>query len=145
MNPLEKVIQAIASDIYMLIQQIISDSKLKNSGLSENLKVEVVRWQNLVINIVFDDYVEYIENGRVAQKGKLPPVDALRDWALKHSIPTDNKTLWAIAKGIQKNGVSSRPILSRIEAQIDEGFENKWADMLFDAIVEEVEKSFFSS
>lgn len=139
---LHKVLQAIAHDIYLLTQQCITKEGLRNSLLNKQARVEVANWDNPVINIILDDYIEYVEKGRIAGKGKLPSIDSLRDWALQHFIPIDNSTLYAIARAIQKNGIAPRPILLQLEKQIDDSFENKWADMLFEAIVNEVETYF---
>ncbi len=153
-DDIAKVIQAIANDILRLSQTILGDASigtnaktgkntLKNSMLAKNVKVEIRNLDEpIVIETLFDNYVQYIEQGRKPRQGKQPPIDALRDWALARGIPTDNSTLFMISRAIWRDGQTGRPILATLEEEIAKQFEDKWADMLFEAITGQLNKYF---
>ena len=136
-----KVVQVIANDILRLAQTIADENGLRNSALRNDIQTKVRDLANPVIEVYFNDYVDYIENGR-APNGKMPPVAALRDWALQNNISADNSTLWAIARSIKINGQKPRPILALLEQQIDQSFENEWSDMILESITNEIEQLF---
>ena len=64
--------------------------------------------------------------------------------ALEHSlyIPTDNNTLFLIARAIWRDGHEGRPILATLEEKIDRKFETEWYDQLFEATIDELNKYF---
>ncbi|SBW07054.1 hypothetical protein [uncultured Dysgonomonas sp.] len=149
-----KVIEAIAADVLKLSQTILSDNKvgtnaktgkntLKSSTLQESVRVEIRKiGDSVVIETLFDNYIDYIEQGRKPCTGKQPPIDALRDWALSRGIPTDNSTLFLIGRAIRRDGYRGRPVLAMLEEEIEKQWDGKWADMLFDAITDELSKYF---
>lgn len=140
---ISQIIRAIAEDILRLAQLIMDENGLHNSSLRKNAHVLVSNENNPVIQLIFDEYIEHIEKGRKAGTGEIPPIDQLRDWALRHHLPANNKTLWAIAQSIRKNGTKARPILSRLEDEINQSYLQKWSDMIFNTIVSELELDFF--
>lgn len=149
-----KAIEAIAADVLKLSQTILSDGNvgknaktgrntLKSSALQDNVKVEIRNiGESVVIETLFDNYIGYIEQGRKPRTGKQPPIDALRDWALSRGIPTDNSTLFLIGRAIRRDGYEGRPVLATLEEEIEKLFDDKWADMLFDTITDELSKYF---
>lgn len=141
-----EIIRAIAKDILRLAQLVMDENGLHDSLLRKDTSVLIANENNPVIQLIFDEYIEYIEHiekGRKAGTGELPPIDQLRDWALRHHLPANNKTLWAIAQSIRRNGTRARPILSRLEDEINQSFHLKWGDMIFNIIVSELELDFF--
>lgn len=138
-----EAIEAIANDVQMLAQTVLKDNSLSDSALYDNIKVEIKSLSEpVVIEVLFDNYIEYIEKGRKPNTGRKPPIDALRDWALARGIPADNSTLWAISTAIQRDGYEGRPLLAALEEKIEEYFEREWADKLFDAAMEELTNYF---
>lgn len=148
------VINAIADDILELSKSIFDrndigtnrktgKNTLKESALSDSIKVEVSNMgESVVIRALFDNYIDYIENGRKPQSGKQPPIDALRDWALERGIPTDNSTLFLIGRAIWRDGYQGRPVLFTLEEEIDKLMDEKWADRLLESLTKELEKQF---
>lgn len=146
----EQVIRHIADEVKRLAQIILSDDKigankktgkntLRDSSLYDNVRVEIQNTeQSVVIQALFDNHIDYIEQGRKPRSGKQPPIDALRDWALSRGIPTDNSTLFLISRAIWRDGYQPRPILATLEEEIERRFENEWSDLLMDAITEEL-------
>lgn len=149
-----KVIEAIAADVLKLSQTILSDNKvgtnaktgrntLRSSALQDSVRVEIRKMgDSVVIETLFDNYIDYIEQGRKPRTGKQPPIDALRDWALSRGIPTDNSTLFLIGRAIRRDGYEGRPVLATLEEEIEKQWDDKWADMLLDAVTDELSKYF---
>lgn len=137
-----KVLNSIAEDILSLAHLILDENGLRNSALKENARCTVEASGNPVITLLFDDYIDYIEQGRKPDSGATPPISELRDWAQRKGIPTTNDVLYAIAEAIRKQGMAPRPILAMLEREIEKSFENEWADQLFEAIVKELEVFF---
>lgn len=137
-----KVLNSIAEDILSLVHLILDENGLKNSALKDEARCTVEASGNPVFTILFNDYVDYIENGRKPDSAVAPPISDLRDWALRKGIPATNDVLYAIAETIRKQGMAPRPILAMLEEEIEKSFENEWADELFEAIIREIEVFF---
>ena len=119
---------------------------MNKNTLREKAKDVDVSWRkangNIVIEAYFDNYITFLEKGRAPRKGKFPPLDELRDWALARNIPTDNSTLFLIARAIWRDGHEGRPILATLEERIDRRFETEWYDQLFEATIDELNRYF---
>ncbi|SHG13431.1 hypothetical protein [Dysgonomonas macrotermitis] len=135
---LQQVLSAIAGDVLSITRQVFDENGLRDSSIREKVEVKLSAEPNPIIRILFDDYLDHIENGRKAGSGEMPSIDELRDWAIRKGIPTTNDVLFAIANAIRRDGIAARPILSILEQRLDTAFEDKWADDLFDAITEEL-------
>lgn len=149
---LKKAIDQITNEIAILAGDIFKDDKISRNPkvnkntLREKAKDVNVSWRaangNIVIEAYFDNYITFLEKGRVPRKGKFPPLDELRDWALSRNIPSDNSTLFLIARAIWRDGHEGRPILATLEERIDSKFETEWYDQLFEATIDELNKYF---
>lgn len=137
-----QVLKCIAEDILSLAHLILDENGLKNSALNEDVRCTVETSGNPVIHLLFNDYVDYIENGRKPNSGESPPVSDLREWAQRKGIPATNDVLYAIAQTIKKQGMAPRPILAQLEQQIEESFSKEWADRLFESVLQELEAFF---
>lgn len=137
-----RVLNSIAEDILSLSHLILDENGLQNSALKDDVRCTVEASDNAVIRILFNDYIDYLENGRKPNSGEVPPISDLREWAQRKGIPATNDVLYAIAETIKKQGMAARPILARLEEQIEKSFSKEWADQLFEVIVEELEAFF---
>ena len=138
-----KVMEAIAADVLKLSHLVMESNNLKDSALDRDVQVSVKQVaDSIIIETLFDNYVDYIEQGRKPMSGKQPPIDAVRDWALSRNIPADNDTLFLISRAIWRDGIEARPILSTLEEEIEKAFDERWADQLFEAITDELTKYF---
>lgn len=147
-----KIVEAIGNDILTLVNIIFEDDSissnkkvgkntLKDSALRNNVETKVIASDNAIIQTFFNHYIIYVEKGR--KKGaKRIPIDALRDWALRKGIPTDNNTLYAIQTAIVRDGITGRPIFATLEKNIEELFEKQYFDELFTAIITELQNFF---
>jgi hypothetical protein len=98
---------------------------------------------SLVVNIMLNDYLYYVEHGR-RRGAKMPPVEPIIRWARKNGIPTDNSTIFLIRRAIVRDGIQGRPIMEQVLGLIDEGMleDNGYLDMVFDQIVKLVDEFF---
>lgn len=149
-----KLTEAMASDVLKLFDQILDEdsiginkktgkNSLRDSALNNKVRIRTQQTKDsIVIEALFDNYIDYVEQGRKPRSGKKPPIDALRDWALARGIPTDNSTLFLIGRAIWRDGYEGRPILATLEDEIEKAFNERWAEQLFDAITDEFTKYF---
>lgn len=142
---LRGAIETIAGEITLMAQAILADDSisanaktgkntLRNSLLAKDVQASVHFGDNVVIDVLFGNYIAYIEQGRAPRSGKRPPISAIKSWAEKRGIATDNNTLYAIANAVWRDGYAGRPILATLEQQIEERFDNEWADLIFEAL-----------
>jgi len=142
-SDLTRVMDAIADDVLQMAHIVMQHNGLKGSALDQNIRASVkLQGDSVVIETLFDNYIDYIEHGRKPRSGKQPPIDALRDWALKKGIPADNSTLFLIARAIWRDGYEGRPILATLESEIEKDFDGKWAEQIMEAITNELTNYF---
>lgn len=153
-NATKKIIESIASDILTLSHLILEDDSisanrkinkntLRDSQLNKNIKTQIASFEApVIINTLFDNYINYIEWDRPKGYGKQPPIDELREWALSRGIPTDNDTLFSIAKAIQRDGHKGRPIIATLEKEIEKSFDTEIYSNLFNSLIDELIKYF---
>lgn len=143
----------IAIDMIALARTILEDDSistnvkigrntLKDSALSGALAAAMETNDDPVINVLFNNYVVYLEWNRPAKYGKQPPISALKGWAEKNNIPTDAATLWAISYAIWRDGHQGRPIFATMDRELTGLFMNDWADKLYAATVDNLDKFF---
>lgn len=135
------VVQSIAEDALTLAQWVMDKQGLKDSQAREDIDYTISQSDNIMIELLFDDYITYIEKGR-KPNSTIPPISTIRDWALRKNIPTDNGTLYAIAKAIARDGVAPRPIMDLLITELERAFDSKWSVDLFDFIVQQIENLF---
>lgn len=150
----QNIVEAIANDVLTLSHLILEDDSiamnrkinkntLKDSQLNKNIKTQIASLNEpVVIEALFNNYINFIEWDRPKGHGKQPPIDELRDWALSRGIPTDNSTLFAVAKAIQRDGHEGRPIIATLDKEIVESFDKEFYTKLFDSTINELTKYF---
>lgn len=149
------VINKIADDLLALASLVLEDdtistntkigkNTLRDSALRGDLEATIsqTNGEDPIIKALFNHYVVYLEWDRPKEYGKRPPISALKDWAEKNNIPTDAGTLYAISYAIWRDGHAGRPIFATMDAQIEGLFLDDWADKLFNALTDELDKFF---
>lgn len=144
-------IKAIANEIRMLAEYImdsdvginekVNKNTLKDSLLKSDIMQVISESDNVVIQTLFNHYIVYLEWDRPPFYKKttgIPPIKALIPWARKNGISTDNGTLYAIAYAIFRDGHKGRPILATLDNNINNYWNDKWSDELFQAIIKEL-------
>ena len=148
-----RVMYEFGKDIAKIVRMVLESNvginyksgknTLKDSQIYNELVVMSTNDGDLVFDIVLNDYITFIENGR--RKGaKMPPIEPIERWCKQRGLPTDNNTLWAIRKAISRDGIAPRPIMAHVFEELDDSWSNGWSDRLFDVIMEQIDK-FFNS
>lgn len=146
-----KIVMEFSKDIMSLVRMVMESNvginskvgvnTLVNSQIYKTLSVRATNDGDLIFDIILNDYLVYIENGR--RKGaKMPPVEPIVRWAKSKGIPTDNSTIYLIRRAISRDGVKARPFLKYVFEEIDKEWDNNVADELFNKIMEEIDKFF---
>ena len=143
----EQIIEKIAAEVVVFARSILNNNSistntksgintLHKSTLSHTIgsNIRTLANGNILIDTFFGNYLRYIEQGRLPKHGKMPPISALRDWALKNNLPADNNTLWAISYAIWRDGYAGRPILSTLEQELQGRWKSHWAEKLFESL-----------
>lgn len=148
-----KIVMEFSKDLMTLVRMVMESNvginsktgsnTLVNSNIYKTLSVKATNDGDLVFDIILNDYLVYIENGR--RKGaKMPPVEPIVDWAKKHGIPTDNSTIYLIRRAISRDGVKPRPFMAHVFDELDREWNDTVADEIFNTIMQEIDK-FFNS
>jgi len=156
---LKIIIRAISKDIVEAARRIMaSDIGInqktkppKNTLVGSNLYKQIKRsWKedgdNIVIDTFFNDYIGYIEWDRPPKHKKRPPTREIVKWLQRKHIVSSNENInsvaYVISRSIWEKGWKGRKILEALDKYVDSGFENKYADMIFDALFKEVDDYF---
>lgn len=149
---ISKIVMEFSKDIMALVRMVMESNvginskvgvnTLVNSQIYKTLSVRATNDGDLIFDIILNDYLVYIENGR--RKGaKMPPVEPIVRWAKSKGIPTDNSTIYLIRRAISRDGIKARPFMVHVMEEIDREWDGV-ADELFNKIMEEIDK-FFNS
>ena len=154
---LAKIIQEITEDIIRAARQVMSSdvginekvgfNTLHGSNLYKQISTS---WKetgdNVVIDTFFNHYIESIESGRKPKTGDRPPVLEIAKWLRRKHIVSSNENIMKVAdtvsNAIWRDGFKARKVLEALDKYVDSGFENKYADMIFDALFKEVDDYF---
>lgn len=148
---LTRVMYAFGKDIAALVRMVMDSNvgvnqkvgrnTLSDSDIYRTLSVRATNDGDLVMDIVLNDYIQYIESGR--RKGaKFPPVEPIVRWCKEKGIPSDNSTIFLIRRAIARDGIAPRPIMAKVFDELDRAWDNEWSDKLFDIIMETINKFF---
>ena len=148
---ISKIVMEFSKDIMALVRMVMESNvginskvgvnTLVNSQIYKTLSVKATNDGDLIFDIILNDYLVFIENGR--RKGaKMPPVEPIVRWARSKGIPTDNSTIYLIRRAISRDGVKARPIMQHVFEEIDRIWGDEWADEIFNVIMEEIDKFF---
>ena len=134
----------MASDVG--INQKVGKNTLVGSNLYKQISTQFKQDDNIVINLFFNHYIEFIQSGRIPKKGKRQPVLEIAKWLRRKHIVSSNenimKVAYAVSYGIWRDGYNARKVLEALDKYVYSGFENKYADMIFDALFKEVDDYF---
>lgn len=129
--------QLMASDYAVNVK---SNTTLEFSNLDNTVKIEAVDFN---FNLFYNYYLEYIESGRKPRARKVP-IRPLIDWMKRKHISDDNRVAYAIRESIYQLGIPPRPLLEPFGEMLDERFEKKIYDDIFNKITEKLDL-FFNS
>ena len=153
----KKIIKEIAKDIIKGAREIMDSDicinpKVYKNTLSGSNLYNQIKWNyqpnddNIVINLFFNYYIEYIESGRKPKRGKRPPTREIVKWLQRKHIVSSNENInsvaYVISRSIWTDGYKARKILEALDKYVDSHFDEKYADMIFDALFQEVDDYF---
>ena len=127
------IIMEFSKDIMALVRMVMESNvginskvgvnTLVNSQIYKTLSVRATNDGDLIFDIILNDYLVFIENGR--RKGaKMPPVEPIVRWARSKGIPTDNSTIYLIRRAISRDGIKARPFMAHVMEEIDKFFNS---------------------
>lgn len=115
-----------------------SNTTLEFSNLDNEAKIKKDDW---TFSLFYNDYLEYVESGRKPRARKVP-IRPLIDWMKQKGISNDDRVAWAIRESIYQLGIPARPLLEPFSAMLDERFEQKIYDEIFNTIITNLDNFF---
>ena len=96
---------------------------------------------NIVIELLLNDYVQYIESGR--KKGsKFPQLEPIVQWEKKRGIKNDNSKMFLIRRAIAEDGIKPRPFMYKVFETIDKKWDGEWSSELFQELTKIIDEFF---
>lgn len=150
MNSVELLAKAFAEDVMNITADIMASSMLVNDKVGRNTispnsdifkQMYAKASGNIVIQLLLNDYVQYIESGRKAGS-KFPPIQPIVQWAKKRNIPTDNSTIFLIRRAIAEDGIKPRPFMYKVLETIDNKWDGEWSSELFNELTKIIDEFF---
>ena len=150
MDNITSLAKAFAEDVMNITADIMASSMLVNDKVGRNTiapysnifkEMYAKASGNIVIQLLLNDYVQYIESGRKAGS-KFPPIQPIVQWAKKRGIPTDNSTIFLIRRAIAEDGIRPRPFMYKVLETIDNKWEGEWSSELFQELTKIIDEFF---
>lgn len=150
MDNITLLAKAFADDVMTITADIMASSMLVNDKVGRNTiapnsdiykEMYAKASGNIVIQLLLNDYVQYIESGRKAGS-KFPPIQPIVNWAKKRGIPTDNSTIFLIRRAIAEDGIKPRPFMYKVLDTIDKKWDGEWSSELFNELTKIIDEFF---
>ena len=150
MDNITLLAKAFAEDVMNITADIMASSMLVNDKVGRNTiapnsdifkQMYAKASGNIVIQLLLNDYVQYIESGRKAGS-KFPPIQPIVQWAKKRGIPTDNSTIFLIRRAIAEDGIRPRPFMHKVLETIDNKWDGEWSSELFNELTKIIDEFF---
>ena len=150
MDNITLLAKAFAEDVMNITADIMASSMLVNDKVGRNTiapdskifkEMYAKASGNIVIQLLLNDYVQYIESGRKAGS-KFPPIQPIVQWAKKRNIPTDNSTIFLIRRAIAEDGIRPRPFMYKVLETIDKKWDGEWSSDLFNELTKIIDEFF---
>ena len=149
MGNIELLAKAFADDVMNITADIMASNLMVNkkgintiapdSNIFKEMKAKASG--NIVIELLLNNYVKYIESGR--KKGsKFPPIEAIREWAKKKLGKQDNLTIFKIRSAIVRDGIKPRPFMYKVFNTIDKKWNGEWSSELFQELTKIIDEFF---
>lgn len=151
------ICREIAQDIVRAAREVMASSVGINDKVGKNTLVDSdlskqIDWkidfsgERVIIDTLFNYYIQFIEEGRKPQTGKMPPEDAIIKWMRRKHIASSNRNIRSVAflirRAIWRDGYNARPVLKTLSDNVDNLWETKWADQLFEALIKDINEYF---
>ena len=150
MDNITLLAKVFAEDVMTITADIMASSVMVNNKVGRNTiapnsdifkEMYAKASGNIVIELLLNDYVQYIESGR--KKGsKFPPLEPIVQWAKKRGIKTDNSTMFLIRRAIAEDGIKPRPFMHKVLNTIDKKWDGEWSSELFQELTKIIDEFF---
>ena len=149
MDNITLLAKVFAKDVMNITADIMSSNLMVNkkgiNTIAPDSKIfkemEAKASGNIVIELLLNNYVKYIESGR--KKGsKLPPIEAIRNWAKNKLGKEDNLTIYKIRSAIVRDGIKPRPFMYKVLETIDKKWDGEWSSELFQELTKIIDEFF---
>ena len=150
MGNIELLSKAFAEDVmnitaYIMASNIMVNNKVGRNTIAPDSNIFKEMYAkasgNIVIELLLNDYVQYIERGRKAGS-KFPPLEPIVQWAKKRGIKTDNSTMFLIRRAIAEDGIKPRPFMYKVLNTIDKKWDGEWSSELFNELTKIIDEFF---
>ena len=150
MDNITLLAKVFAEDVMNITADIMASSVMVNNKVGRNTiapdskifkEMYAKASGNIVIELLLNNYVQYIESGR--KKGsKFPPIEAIRQWAKKKLGKEDNLTIYKIRSAIVRDGIKPRPFMYKVLNTIDKKWDGEWSSELFQELTKIIDEFF---
>ena len=149
MGNIELLSNAFAKDVMNITADIMASNLMLNkkgiNTIAPNSDIFKEMYAkasgNIVIELLLNDYVQYIESGRKSGS-KFPPIKPIRDWAKKKLGKEDNLTIYKIRSAIVRDGIKPRPFMYKVLETIDKKWDGEWSSELFQELTKIIDEFF---
>lgn len=149
------ICREIAQDIVKAAREVMASSigvndkvgknTLADSDLSRQIDWNIQFGDDVVIQTLFNYYIQFIEEGRKPKTGKMPPEDAIIKWMRRKHIVSSNRNIRSVAflirRAIWRDGYNARPVIKTLSDRTDVLWD-KWAEQLFDSLIKDINDFF---
>lgn len=157
MADIRKIAKIIAEEMVSGARQIMASDIGVNAKVNKNTLVDSDLYKQvktksytdpdgLVIDVLFNHYIDFIESGRPPMHGKRPPIDVIEKWLKRKHIVSSNENIRSVAflvsRAIWRDGYKARKVLTALDDWTDRQFDERWGDMIFDMLMEDVDDWF---
>ena len=150
MDNITLLAKVFAEDVMTITADIMASSVMVNNKVGRNTiapnsdifkEMYAKASGNIVIELLLNDYVQYIESGRKSGS-KFPPIEAIRQWAKNKLGKEDNLTIYKIRSAIVRDGIKPRPFMYKVLNTIDKKWDGEWSSELFQELTKIIDEFF---
>lgn len=150
LQDLHKYLETIAKEAKAILMSVMASEKGVNTKVGVNTLVDGRVFQEIetdvedveLVNLLVNDYIQYIESGR--RPGTYPPPNVIAEWCQRRGIPSDNRTVYLICRSIYEKGIPARPIFDGnggVWDMIDKEWST-WSEVIFQTITDYLSEDF---
>lgn len=142
-DTINNIIRRLSEDMLTSMQEALAYVNLQKSNLYKDLETRAAYTNdNIVVELLTNSYIKFADEGRGPTN--VPPIDKtnwipkLIDWAKRNGIPSDNKTIWAIKKKIDKEGYEGKHFIKIYHETLDQKLETTMT-MIYEELLKDLE------
>ncbi len=140
LKPLD-IVSTLVNDLTLLAQRTMIENGVAND--SELVKSVQFIPKNSGLQLLANDYYEYLSTGRRAGARKVP-INDLIDWIKKKGIAgaNVNAVAWRIQQSIYRNGIRGKFYSNPVEQNVADMASEQLAEILSEVIADEMVMAF---